>query len=320
MHALLAQLAEGRLTKMKHGGLFCKILTSHLLPAVLVSLLTGCGGAEPVLPQRYAESDALMTQLSDNIDRASNLEIVADIDHSRLADEAGSPMPPARVMIFSDAQLESELIGLNPLVALDLPLRVLAYETDGGRSNQVIFNSFDYLVSRYQLNADQTSAARAHYESDIALVTKGISSEAIAAFASDEMQPDGIITIQSPYGFQETVDRVNAAIDAQNDTVQFGTVDFEANAEKLGIDLAPSLLILFGGPGPGGKAMAQAPTLGLDGFCQKFLIWQDSNGRTNLSFNDLLALADRQGAHKALALRVIDFRLTKTFSDALSPD
>lgn len=305
---------------MKQESLVGKTRLPCLLAALLVSLLGACGGAEPVQPQRYADTDALIAKVSDNVEGASNLELIADIDHARLAQEAGAPMPPARVIMFSDAQLESELVGLNPLIALDLPLRALAYETGGGTSNQLIFNSFAYLESRYQLNDKETAAIREQYEQAIALATQGIASEAIASFATDQMQPDGIITIQSPYSFQETIDRVNAAIDAQGDTVHFGTVDFQANAEKLGIELAPTLMILFGGPGPGGKAMARAPTLGLDGFCQKFLIWQDSTGRTNLSFNDLLALAERQDAHKALALRVIDFRLNKTFSDALAPE
>lgn len=66
--------------------------------------------------------------------------------------------------------------------------------------------------------------------------------------------------------------------------------------------------------------MSNAPTLGLDGFCQKFLIWQDQAGRAHLSFNDLLALADRQRVPKALALRVINSRLSKVFEDALAKE
>ena len=146
----------------------------------------------------------------------------------------------------------------------------------------------------------------------------GLPPTAVASFPSDTMSPDGIITIESPYGYEETIERVNAAINSQSDTVHFGAVDFQANARELGIEIAPSYLILFGGPGPGGKAMVEAPTLGLDGFCQKFLIWQDPSGRTHLSFNDLLRLAERQGAKKALALRVINYRLNKTFDDALA--
>ena len=98
----------------------------------------------------------------------------------------------------------------------------------------------------------------------------------------------------------------------------FGTVDFQANASSLGVDIRPSFMILFGGPGPGGKAMAKAPTLGLDGFCQKFLIWEDENGTVHLSFNDLLMLAERQAASKSPVLRVVALRLNKTFKDALT--
>ena len=100
--------------------------------------------------------------------------------------------------------------------------------------------------------------------------------------------------------------------------MRFGTFDFQANARQLSIKIAPSYLILFGAPGPGGKAMSDAPTLGLDGFCQKFLVWEDSSGRINVSFNDLLALAERQRVKKAAALRVINYRLKKTFGDALA--
>ena len=154
----------------------------------------------------------------------------------------------------------------------------------------------------------------------MAAVTQGLPKQVITSFTRDEMQPDGIVTIKSPYGFEETLKRVNSAIDAQNDTMHFGTVDFQANAREQGIDIPSSYMILFGGPGPGGKAMHSAPTLGLDGFCQKFLVWQDGDGRTYLSFNDLVALAERQEASKTLALRVINFRLNKTFSDALAED
>ena len=194
----------------------------------------------------------------------------------------------------------------------------------------MIYNSFDYLASRYQLKPEQTSALRQTYEENVAAVMRGLPEDVVTSFSSNEMQPDGIVTLQSPFGFEETLKRINAAIDAQDDTVRFGTVDFQAvggdtylsfnDPGKLGVDLPPSHMILFGAPGPGGKAMADAPTLGLDGFCQKFLVWQDVGGDTYLSFNDLLDLAERQEASSSIALRVINFRLSKTFGDALETD
>jgi len=63
--------------------------------------------------------------------------------------------------------------------------------------------------------------------------------------------------------------------------------------------------------------MNKSPTLGLDAFCQKFLVWQDDEGGVHLSFNDLLALADRQGVSKSIPLRVINYRLNNVFGEAL---
>jgi len=281
-------------------------------------LVAGCGGSEPIADERYTETDRMVSLMEKNLVAFPALSKVVDIDHSRLGQQAGSPMPPARVFIFSDSQLESELIKQNPLVALDLPLRVLAFEDGRDSSSKIIYNTFDYLVSRYQLDPASTETLRERYTANLRVASNGIATTAVSTFPENTMNPDGIITISSPYGFEETVERVVAAIDAQGDTMHFGTVDFQANARELGVDIPRSYLILFGGPGPGGKAMVEAPTLGLDGFCQKFLIWEDASGQIKLSFNDLLALAERQGVKKAIALRVIDYRLKKTFGDALA--
>lgn len=287
---------------------------------LLVTLLSACGGNEPVGPERYVESDAMAATIRANVSRAASLGEVVEIDHSRLAHEAGSPMPPARVVIFSDRQLESELLEQKQLVALDLPLRILAYESHPGERSRLIYNDFDYLVSRYGLDPQATRPQRERYAQAVQAALKGVDDGAIASFANNHMQPDGIVTITSPFDFEQTLARVNQAIDAQDDTVRFGVVDFQANGAAAGIALRPTTLILFGGPGPGGKAMADAVTLGLDGFCQKFLVWEDEQGVVHLSFNDLLVLADRQQVPKRLPLRVVNFRLNSVFSEALAAD
>jgi len=293
-------------------------LLSLLLVLAGVTLgLTGCGAGEPVPAERHVKTDMLISDVRKNLAAAPGLIEIAEIDHSRLAQQAGSIMPPARVLIFSNSQLESELIAQNPLVALDLPLRVLAFEDTADASRKIIYNSFDYLVSRYDLD-ESSSALREQYNESVNVALDGLPSDVVSAFSNDVMSPDGIVTIESPYGYEETIERVNTAIDEQDDTMHFGTVDFQARARASGVEVGAAYLILFGGPAPGGKAMANAPTLGLDGFCQKFLIWEDDSGQVRLSFNDLLALAERQEVKKSIALRVINYRLNKAFSDALA--
>lgn len=311
------QQALGASSVMRSGGqvaFLSRLLSKGFLIVCLLTLVA-CAKPEPPADERYADSDRLFERLLSNLSASETLERIVEIDHSRLGAEAGSSMSPARVVIFSDTELESRLVQLNPLVAVDLPLRVLAYESVPDARAKVIYNTFKYLQSRYELG-DQPELAEL-YQSALVEALDGIPAEELASFASNTMQPDGIITLDSPFDPATTVERLRAAITAQDDTVWFGEVDFQARARAIGIDVADTMLLLFGGPAPGAKAMSQAPTLGLDAFCQKVLVWKDSDGKTKVSYNDLLALADRQNVDKSLALRVISRRLASTFDAAL---
>lgn len=278
-------------------------------------LVCACSDSGPVSDERYAGPDSLFETIDENISKSADLEKIVGIDHSRLGVQAGSTMPPARVLIFSDPQLEAYLVQKNPLVAIDLPLRALAYESAPEAESRVIYNSFEFLQSRYGLGDEAKLAAR--YAQSMSVALANISQGQIAGFENNAMQPDGIVTLPSPVDFNTTVERIKAAIDAQDDTVWFGDIDFQSRSLDQGIKTAKARLLLFGAPAPGAKAMVKAVTLGLDAFCQKFLVWQDVDGNTFLSFNDLLEAADRQGVSKSIALRVVNYRLKSTFSKAL---
>jgi uncharacterized protein (DUF302 family) len=290
-------------------------LRLHFLSLMVLLLMVGCGESQPLTPERYSGSDKLFQQLESNLAAIPGWRKVTEIDHSRLGVKAGSSMPPARVLIFSNPELETALIQQNPLVALDLPLRVLTYETSPGGDSKVIYNNYDFIQSRYDLPAQSPQGDA--YEQSMAEVIRGISKEKIGSFQTSVMKDDGVITISSPFNFAVTMERILEAIASQGDTVSFGSVDFKAQAAEMGVDISPNTIILFGAPEPGAKAMSESPTLGLDAFCQKFLVWQDQSGQVHLSFNDLIAIAERQGVSKSIALRVINYRLNKTFSAAL---
>lgn len=287
-----------------------------ILAAIVVAVL-GCSEPKPVAPGRYQASDRLFSMLETNVAASEALEEIVDIDHSRLGAEEGSVMPPARVLIFSNPTLEAELMRIDPRTAIDLPLRVLAYESTPGGESNIVYNAFAYLRSRYGLGA--LPQLEATFEASMATALRGITAEEVTTFPSNTMQPDGIITLDSPFDLATTIGRLTAAIDAQDDTVWFGKIDFQARAAEQDIEIEPAQLLLFGAPAPGAKAMAKAPTLGLDGFCQKLLVWRDDEGTVKVAFNDLVALADRQGVSKSIALRIINYRLKSTFESALDP-
>lgn len=200
---------------------------------------------------------------------------------------------------------------------MDLPLRVLAYEDPNTGKAAVIANSYDYVAQRHGLPED--AAVRERYRTSLAQAMEKVPEDAIAVFPSDKMPDAGLVTLDSPHDFASTEKRILEAIEGQADTVIFGKVDFAERSKKFGVALPPLRLFLFGGPGPGGRAMKSAPTLGLDAFCQKLLVWQDGKGAVHVTFNDLPTLARRQQVSGGIPLRHINRRLKETFSAALAP-
>lgn len=287
-----------------------------LLSAVgVLALLLLLRKPEPIAESRFVEPDKLFETLQTNVRSHAEFEVIVDIDHARLGAKAGSPMPPSHVLIWSYPTLEAAILKHNPVAAVDLPLRILACESQETGEAAVIYNNYEFLAQRHSLPEDAT--LRDGYQSALARAMMGVPESSISKFPSDALPDAGLVTLSSPVDFESTEKRIRDAIAANADTVPFGEVDFAARSKIHGVDLRPLKLILFGGPGPGGKAMASAPTLGLDAFCQKLLIWQDEKGAVYVTFNDLMALAERQGVSGGLPLRVINRRLKETFSAAL---
>ena len=59
------------------------------------------------------------------------------------------------------------------------------------------------------------------------------------------MATEGLITIRSSFGPQETMNRFDAAVRAKGLTV-FATIDHAAGATAVGLSLRPTALIIFG--------------------------------------------------------------------------
>jgi uncharacterized protein (DUF302 family) len=80
------------------------------------------------------------------------LEIFAWFDHSGAAKRVGLTMPDTQVVVFGNPKSGTPLMLAAPLVALDLPLRVLVAD-DGGHAVLTYVNPA-YLAERYGIPAD----------------------------------------------------------------------------------------------------------------------------------------------------------------------
>ena len=116
------------------------------------------------------------------------------------------------------------------------------------------------------------------------------------------MAVDGLITIPSSFGPQETMSRLEAAIKAKGMTV-FAHIDHAAGAEAVGLSLRLTALLIFGNAKGGTPLMQSVQTLGID-LPLKALVWQDASGKTWLSYNDPGWLAKRHGMNSDTGMAV----------------
>jgi len=101
----------------------------------------------------------------------------------------------------------------------------------------------------------------------------------------------GMITIKSAHDVPTTADRLEAALAAKGMTL-FDRIDHAAGAARIGAELRPTQLLIFGNPKVGTPLMQCSQTVAID-LPQKALIWQDEAGQTWFGYNDPRYLAGR---------------------------
>ena len=79
-----------------------------------------------------------------------NLTLFANIDHSGGAKSVGLTMQEAHVLIFGNPKGGTPLMIASPLLALDLPLKVLVWQS-ADHQVWVSMNSVTYLKDRYAI-------------------------------------------------------------------------------------------------------------------------------------------------------------------------
>jgi uncharacterized protein (DUF302 family) len=105
------------------------------------------------------------------------------------------------------------------------------------------------------------------------------------------MPDTGLITLQSAHDFDVTLGRLSATLETKGITI-FARVDHAAGAASVGLFLRPTTLLIFGNPAAGTPLMQAAQSSGID-LPLKMLVWQDTNGIANLSYNDPSWIAAR---------------------------
>lgn len=103
----------------------------------------------------------------------------------------------------------------------------------------------------------------------------------------------GLIQIASSHSVNETVDRLQTALPAKGLQI-FALVDHSGEAEKVGLKMRPTKLLIFGSPKGGTPLMVAAPSLAID-LPLKALVWEDDAGKVWVGYNSPEYLQQRHG-------------------------
>lgn len=239
---------------------------------------------------------------------------ITQIDHSRLAKDAGVYTPPSVVTIFSDKKINAQLLQRDQLIGVDLPFKVLLYSEPDTQEVTLAYTSAEFIQRRHALSGEDVE----EFQNELGQVIKNFPEAIYAKDFSSKVEEDyGLIVHQSTKPFEQTIVDLKSAILSQGDTQMFADIDFQKESKEVGVDIPPTYLILFGGPAPGGKAMKNTPRIGLDAFCQKLLVFEKENGDVFIAYNDIEAFSDLYYDTKTFPQMIINYRLGTTLGGAV---
>ena len=122
----------------------------------------------------------------------------------------------------------------------------------------------------------------------------------------------GVIAARSAYDVDETVERLMKDI-AGKGIVFFQKIDQAALPAKAGIELRPSVLLIFGNPPLGTQFMTANPQAGLD-WPVRMLVYRDVAGTVWVAWTDFAWIAKRHG----IATREAQFHMASEVAASIA--
>lgn len=241
------------------------------------------------------------------------LDDICKVDHCRLGFACGEDhISPCCLIVSADAKINTMLIVENPRAGLDLPISSLAFHDNNKHFDNVIsHNNRDTWRSNH--NSRTFHATVLHSTSDFLKGRHGLKNDAALKMYDERVQRTLSCLVDTPGGsgdprvplpailkpnfalveitsrfsdFDTTESLVRMAVETsssfvkKNTTIWFNEIDYQAQAKEYMIDIRKCKLLLFGEPKLDAKVMSAFPKLGLIGFCQRILIFEERTTRT----------------------------------------
>ena len=109
---------------------------------------------------------------------------------------------------------------------------------------------------------------------------------------------NGLVQVASKYSVEETLRRLEAAFASKGLQV-FAVVDHSGEADKVGLEMRPTKVVIFGSPKAGTPLMVASPSLAID-LPLKALVAEDARGKASVTYNSPEYLKERHGVPEEL--------------------
>ncbi|MFQ5756540.1 MAG: DUF302 domain-containing protein [Acidiferrobacterales bacterium] len=101
----------------------------------------------------------------------------------------------------------------------------------------------------------------------------------------------GLVIQRSTHNVTQTTDRLESVLRAKGMKI-FARIDHSAGAQSVGVELPPTILLVFGNPKIGTQLLTSNRMVGID-LPLKALIWEDADANVWLAYNDPAYIARR---------------------------
>ena len=116
------------------------------------------------------------------------------------------------------------------------------------------------------------------------------------------MERKGVVSVLSNYAFDVTVNRILQLLHDKGVPL-FALIDHSAEAEKAGMKMPPTKLLIFGNPKAGTPLMLHSPSAAID-LPLKLLVSEHSGGKVLISYNSLEYLQVRHDLPDSLLVNI----------------
>lgn len=114
---------------------------------------------------------------------------------------------------------------------------------------------------------------------------------------------NGMVEILCRHSVQEATERLTNILQTKGIAL-FALVDHSGEAEKVGLKMPPTKLLIFGSPKAGTPLMLASPSIAID-LPLKILIREDSDGKVWVSYNRPAYLEERHGLPPGLVQNIV---------------